>query len=86
MLKVIWHLYRSKVPLSGLPSSISLISLPHRCHRLSGTWWGDYPIHLSQDEGQVDLFSFTQCSCLLWGSGYLWYNPSRSILLKTQFI
>ena len=56
MLKVIGHLLGFKIPLSSCPSGISLVCLPHRCYRLSRTLWGNYLVHLNQDEDQVNLF------------------------------
>ena len=54
--KVIGYFLGFKISLFSCPSGISLVCLPHRCHRISETRWGDYPVLLSQDEGQVNLF------------------------------
>ena len=67
MLKVIGHLLRFKIPFFSCLIGIILFCLPHRCHRISGTRWGDYPVHLSQDENQVNSFlniKLTPFACL----------------------
>jgi hypothetical protein len=67
MLKGIWHLLGFKIPFFCCLIGIILFCLPHRCHRISGTRWGDYPVHLNHDENQVKPFlniKITSFACL----------------------
>ena len=66
-LKAIGYLLGFKIPFFSCPSGINLFCLPHRCHKLSGTRWCDYPVHLRQDENQVKTFliiKITPFACL----------------------
>ena len=68
-----------KIPFFSCPSGI--FCLPHRCHKLSGTRWGDYLVHLKQDENQVKTFlnHKNNIICMPWFQR--WSKSKHTIIL-----